>query len=148
MPRVKITIPGKTAQPYRFNLDHDAVKIGRAKDCDIIIEEPSVSSVHATMERVSGGYILKDQGSTNGITLDDDLMEIIDLRNGDDVKVGDVKFDYELSEDELDELDLEEFSAQEKKVASGEDEEQGEVAHDAKGGYFPTLLTSRPSPIT
>jgi len=88
MPRVSITIPDKNPQPYRFNLDHKKVTIGRSKDSDIIIDEPSVSGLHATMERVDGGYILRDRGSTNGITLDDELMQIIDLRNGDDVKVG------------------------------------------------------------
>ena len=115
MPRVKIAVPDRTPQPYRFNLDHKIVKIGRAPDCDIIIDEPSVSGHHATMKRVSGGYILQDEGSTNGITLDDKPMEIIDLRNGDDVKVGDAAFDYELSDDEQDQLDLEDFKSLERK---------------------------------
>lgn len=126
MPRVSITIPDKNPQPYRFNLDHKKVTIGRSKDSDIVIDEPSVSGLHATMERVEGGYVLRDRGSTNGISLDDDLMDIIDLRNGDDVKVGDVVFDYHLTEDEQTVLDEEEFHPHEKvksenKEASDED---------------------------
>ena len=117
MPRVAIIVPDQTPQPYRFALDRAKVSIGRGKDNDIIIDDPSVSGLHCTMERVSGGYILRDRGSTNSISLDDHDMEIIDLRNGDDVKVGDVVFEYTLSDDELDELDSEDFETHEKKKA-------------------------------
>ncbi|MDB4585038.1 FHA domain-containing protein, partial [bacterium] len=89
--------------------------IGRSADNDIVIDDTSVSSTHCTMDRVDGGYILRDKNSTNGISLDTDGMEVIDLRNGDDVKVGDVQFEYTLSDDELDSLDDEDFKALEKK---------------------------------
>jgi pSer/pThr/pTyr-binding forkhead associated (FHA) protein len=115
MPRVSITIPGKNSQPYRFKLDRNKVTIGRSADNDIVIDDPSVSSTHCTMERVDGGYILRDRNSTNGISLDDDEMEVVDLRNGDDVKVGDVKFEYSLANEELDTLDEENFKPNEKK---------------------------------
>jgi pSer/pThr/pTyr-binding forkhead associated (FHA) protein len=115
MPRVSITIPGKNSQPYRFKLDRNKVTIGRSADNDIVIDDPSVSSAHCTMERVDGGYILRDRNSTNGISLDDDEMEVIDLRNGDDVKVGDVQFEYSLADEELDTLDDEDFEPNEKK---------------------------------
>ncbi|MDB4318886.1 FHA domain-containing protein [Akkermansiaceae bacterium] len=115
MPRVSITIPGKNSQPYRFKLDRNKVTIGRSADNDIVIDDTSVSSTHCTMDRVDGGYVLRDKNSTNGISLDTDGMEVIDLRNGDDVKVGDVQFEYTLSDDELDSLDDEDFKALEKK---------------------------------
>lgn len=117
MPRVAITIPGKNSQPYRFQLDRKKVTIGRSSDNDIIIDCPSVSSLHCTMERVDGGYILRDRHSTNGITLDDDEMAVIDLRNDSDVRVGDVKFEYTLSDEELDELDDEDFTPLSKKAS-------------------------------
>ncbi|MDB4353879.1 hypothetical protein N9Z02_01105 [Akkermansiaceae bacterium] len=47
-------------------------------------------------------------------------MDIIDLRNGDDVKVGDVQFEYSLADDELDVLDDEDFKPKEKKKAAAE----------------------------
>ena len=117
MPRVSITIAGKNSQPYRFTLDRKKVSIGRGADCDIIIDCPSVSSLHCTMERVDGGYILRDRKSTNGITLDEEAMAVIDLRNNNNVKVGDVEFGYELSDEELDDLDEEEFAPHEKKMS-------------------------------
>ena len=115
MPRVSITVSGKNPQPYRFKLDRDAVKIGRASDNDIVIDCPSVSSHHATMNRVEGGYVLKDKNSTNGVKLDDTLMEVIDLKEGLDIQIGDVEFGYSLTDDESKELDKEDFVSQEKK---------------------------------
>jgi pSer/pThr/pTyr-binding forkhead associated (FHA) protein len=116
MPRVAITISGKSPQPYRFQLNTKKVSIGRSEDNDITIACPSVSSLHCTMERVDGGYILRDRHSTNGISLGDDDMAIIDLRNDSEIKVGDVKFEYTLSDEELDEIDDEDFVPQAKTV--------------------------------
>lgn len=121
MPRVSITIPEKTPQPYRFKLDRNKVTIGRSADNDIVIDDPSVSSAHCTMERIDGGYILRDRNSTNGISLHDDQMEVIDLRNGDDVKVGDVQFEYSLADEELDTLDEEDFKPNEKQKKAKDD---------------------------
>lgn len=109
MPRVVISIADKTPQPYRFDLDREKVTIGRSSSSDIVIDCPSVSGLHCTMERVDGGFILKDQGSTNGLKLNDEEMEIIDLRNDIDVFVGDAEFEYTLSDEELDDLDEEDF---------------------------------------
>jgi len=147
MPRVSITIAGKNSQPYRFTLDRKKVSIGRGADCDIVIDCPSVSSLHCTMERVDGGYILRDRKSTNGITLDEEAMAVIDLRNNNDVKVGDVEFGYELSDEELDDLDEEEFAPQEKKMS-----EVKEKAKKAKGPdnqkTLSKVVSGGPSPQT
>lgn len=74
------------------------------------------------MERVDGGYILRDRQSTNGIKLDEDEMAVIDLRNDSKVRVGDVKFDYTLSDEELDDLDDEEFVPHAKKAHEANEE--------------------------
>lgn len=107
MPRVTITVSEKTPQPYRFQLDRRSVTLGRGSENDIAIDSGSVSVKHAEMVRVDGGYELRDVGSTNGIKLDDERREVIRLRNGMSVKIGDVDFDFLLSEEELDALSQE-----------------------------------------
>ena len=102
MPRVLITVPEKNAQPYRFQLDRKVVSLGRGSDNDIVIESGSVSGKHAEMHRVEGGYQLKDLGSTNGIKVDGSRQKLVALRSGMSVKLGDVAFDFTLSEEELD----------------------------------------------
>jgi pSer/pThr/pTyr-binding forkhead associated (FHA) protein len=104
MPRVSITVHGKNTQPYRFSLDRKVVRLGRASDNDIVIDCRSVSSHHCEMRRLEGGYILEDLGSTNGIKLDDERMDIIDLANGLDLKVGDAVLEFELTAEEKDTL--------------------------------------------
>ena len=69
MPRVTITVPEKTAQPYRFHLDSEVVTLGRGSDNDIAIDSGSVSVKHAEMRRTVGCFELRDAGSTNGIKL-------------------------------------------------------------------------------
>lgn len=101
MPRVTITVPDKVAQPYRFQLDRKVVTLGRGSDNDIAIDCGSVSVRHAEMCRVEGGYELRDLGSTNGTKLDGERREVIPLRSGMNVKLGDVSFDFSLSEEEL-----------------------------------------------
>ncbi|MCX6875436.1 MAG: FHA domain-containing protein [Verrucomicrobia bacterium] len=104
MPRVTITVPDQIPQPYRFQLDRQVVKIGRGSENDIVVDCGSVSSKHAEMVRIEGGYELRDLGSTNGIKLDDQRREVIPLRDGAAVKLGDVAFDFRLSEEERDVL--------------------------------------------
>lgn len=100
MPRVTITVPEKTPQPYRFQLDRQSVTLGRGSENDIAIDSGSISVRHAEMLRVEGGYELRDLGSTNGIKLDEERMEVIPLRSGTSAKLGDVTFDFLLSDEE------------------------------------------------
>jgi pSer/pThr/pTyr-binding forkhead associated (FHA) protein len=104
MPRVTITVPDRNPQPYRFQLDRMKVQIGRGSDNDIVVDCGSVSVRHAVMERIEGGYQLRDLGSTNGIKLEGSAREVIPLRHGLSVKIGDVAFDFTLSDEEREAL--------------------------------------------
>lgn len=104
MPRVIITVPDKTPQPYRFQLDRQVVTIGRGSVNDIAIDCASVSVKHAEMVRIEGGYELRDLASTNGTKLDGERMDVVPLRNGSVAELGDVAFDFQLSDEEREEL--------------------------------------------
>lgn len=106
MPRVTITVPGGSPQPYRFQLDHKSVTIGRLEENDIRVDSASVSSRHAEMTRTDGGYELRDLGSTNGIKLDGKLVTHVALRDGMKVELGEVVFGFELSPEERAVLDM------------------------------------------
>ena len=115
MPRVTISEPGKTPQPYRFKLERETINIGRGSENDIIIECGSCSTHHCVMQRVDGGYTLKDANSTNGIKQEDTLMSVIDLFDGMEVLVGDVPLKFRLSDEEIEVLSEEEFTTHQKK---------------------------------
>lgn len=115
MPRIIITEPGKSPQPYRLKIERDTSRIGRGADNDIQIEAGSASTNHCVMKRVPGGFILEDLGSTNGIKVGDTLYSVIDLVDGTLIKIGDdVTLEFTLSEEELEALDSEEFQSQQK----------------------------------
>ncbi len=111
MPRITITVSDKTPQPYRFQLDRQTVTLGRGSENDIAIECGSVSVKHAEMQRVEGGYELRDVGSTNGIKQDGVSKAVIVLRSGVTATLGDVSFDFLLTDEEV------ELLAREKPVA-------------------------------
>lgn len=104
MPRVTITVPGKSPQPYRFQLDCNLVTLGRGSRNDIVIDCGSVSVSHAEMRRVEGGFELSDLASTNGIKLDGERCELVALHHGISLSLGDVLFVFQLSDEELEEL--------------------------------------------
>mgnify|MGYP001585504294 CR=1 FL=1 len=105
MPRIIITEPGKSPQPYRLKLDRNETRIGRGPENHIILEAGSASTNHCVMKRVDGGYILEDLNSTNGIKSNDIRYRIIDLSDGMIVKIGDdIDIEFTLSDDEINEL--------------------------------------------
>lgn len=52
-------------------LGQDRLLIGRSSECDLVLEEPTVSSRHARLTRMADGdYLLEDLGSRNDTYLD------------------------------------------------------------------------------
>lgn len=127
MPRVLITIPDGTPQPYRFDLSRRLVSLGRGADNDIVIDSGSVSLRHAEMVRHEDGYELRDLGSTNGLKLDGERRMSVPLEPGTTVLIGDVAFDFQLSEEEISELTG-------VPVATMEEEEEPVVIVTGSGG--------------
>ncbi len=151
MPRVTITVPDKNAQPYRFQLDREVVTLGRGSENDIAIDSGSVSVNHAEMRRVEGGYELHDVGSTNGIKLDGLRLLSIPLHNGAEVHIGDVAFDFMLTEEELETLATERpgsttqsFIVRDEEIAASGPKPARQpvtyVATSSGGGFGATLL--------
>jgi len=115
MPRITITEAEKTPQPYRLKLDREETSIGRGPDNAVILETPSASTHHCIMRRVSGGFILQDLNSTNGITFEDTRFEVIDLVNDMIIYMGEnVELHYSLDEEEIEALQAEEFQSYQK----------------------------------
>lgn len=64
------------------------VVIGRAEDCDIRINALSVSRHHVAIEPDEGDWIVRDLGSTCGMTLDGVKINRADVRDGLRVAIG------------------------------------------------------------
>jgi hypothetical protein len=67
MARLIIEQTGRSGSPGLFHpVDAFPLRIGRAPDNDIIVADPFVSPHHLTIEESDSGWIVTDQGSTNG----------------------------------------------------------------------------------
>ncbi|MGQ0505415.1 MAG: FHA domain-containing protein [Myxococcaceae bacterium] len=80
----------------------DQLTIGRLPDCELVVDQPSVSKRHAVL-RWNGeqkSCTVNDLGSTNGTYLNDSILvrrETL-LRDGDILSFGDVQFWYLLTD--------------------------------------------------
>lgn len=67
----------------------DRCLIGRTVQCDIILDEPSVSRRHALVWPRDGGILVEDLQSLNGVYLNNRRIESSELsRDGDFLLVG------------------------------------------------------------
>ena len=137
MPRVIITVPGASPQPYLFPLERKSVTLGRGSVNDIVMDCPSVSVRHAEMKRLEGGYEMRDLASTNGIKVHGEPRAVVVLHDGDTLKLGDVGFQFTLSDEEKEilgrERPLEEYPIIREPVIEPETPvlEEPEIALDA-----------------
>lgn len=66
----------------------DVVTVGRHPECDILLDDPSVSRRHVEIRRTGLGGILRDLDSANGTTVNDATALQCVLVDGDRVRVG------------------------------------------------------------
>jgi pSer/pThr/pTyr-binding forkhead associated (FHA) protein len=80
---------------HEHPLRGEITTIGRAVECDIVITSKRVSREHARLVRDGRRVMLEDLNSTNGTFLNDEhILEPMELRDGDVVSIGDVKFTF------------------------------------------------------
>jgi len=62
--------------------------VGRASDSDLLVDDPTVSSLHATLHRRDGDWVLRDEDSRNGTRVNGWRVEEATLHDGDLVQLG------------------------------------------------------------
>ncbi|MCA9978554.1 MAG: FHA domain-containing protein, partial [Anaerolineales bacterium] len=77
------------------DLSGEMTIVGRAVECDVVITSKRVSREHACIRRQGWRVFVEDLGSTNGTFLNDGrILEAMQLRDGDVIKIGDVLFTF------------------------------------------------------
>lgn len=67
--------------------------IGRDRECDLTIDDLTVSRIHAELERTADGWMLADLGSTNGTRVNGwRVRDAVRVRAGDLVRFGESEF--------------------------------------------------------
>lgn len=76
----------------------DLVRIGRAPDCDVIIDRQEISRHHAELLRIDAtSYELRDLGSTNGTQVNGVPIQTAMVVHGDEIRLGALPFRLLLS---------------------------------------------------
>ena len=78
--------------PREIALSRDEMTIGRGEECEAIILHSSLSREHARIKKVKQGYVLLDLQSKNGIYINGKKVAENLLRDGMQVRIGDVEF--------------------------------------------------------
>jgi FhaA, N-terminal domain/FHA domain len=82
-PRAFLNVGGK-----RHELSTDGVVLGRSREADITLEDPNVSRKHAEIRPENGTWWIVDLGSTNGVEVNGEKVDRIQLNNEDRVILG------------------------------------------------------------
>ncbi len=72
----------------RYSLGENPLVIGRGNDCEILINDHSVSRRHARIQPGADGYYAVDLQSTNGTYVNDIPASMCKLKDGDYLRVG------------------------------------------------------------
>ena len=68
--------------------------IGRSPDCDVFLDDVTVSRKHAVLVEKDGAFFIEDQGSLNGTFLNRKRIESGRLENGDELQIGKYKLSF------------------------------------------------------
>lgn len=94
-----VSAPVGTAAPRRhisqlvapdrsYSLEGQLVKVGRATDNDLLIDDRRVSRRHAELVQANGQWVIRDLGSTNGTAVNGRLVRESGLHDGDRISLG------------------------------------------------------------
>ena len=72
----------------RFFIEAESMSMGRDPDCDVFLNDVTVSREHARVFRKGPDYVIEDAGSLNGTYVNGVRVEIAPLHAGDVVQIG------------------------------------------------------------
>jgi hypothetical protein len=71
-----------------FKPSGERTRIGRSPDCEIFLDDVTVSRNHAVLLEKDGQFTVEDQGSLNGTFVNRKRIDSAQLAEGDEVQIG------------------------------------------------------------
>lgn len=91
MPYLKHCCNGDTLTVIELG---DRAVIGRHSECDILIDDPTISARHAQLVKGGDGYTVEDLNSTNGVRINGELVSRAALTEGSVFVLGAHAFEF------------------------------------------------------
>lgn len=83
-----------TAGRRMHDITAELVTVGRSPDCEIFLDDVTVSRAHAEITRGERSFRIRDVGSLNGTYVNRVRVDSVDLRNGDEIQIGKYRFKF------------------------------------------------------
>jgi hypothetical protein len=77
-----------------FPLEGERFSLGRGPECDVFLDDVTVSRKHAVITRGQDGFTIDDEGSLNGTYVNRRRVETATLEDGDEVQIGKYKLTF------------------------------------------------------
>jgi FHA domain/zinc-ribbon domain len=77
-----------------FDLAGERILVGRSPDCDIFLDDVTVSRKHAELTQQGGAWMIEDLGSLNGTFVNRRRVESGTLEDGDELQIGKYRLTY------------------------------------------------------
>lgn len=90
-PVLQITVVLGNGDRRAFEIASGHATVGRRADCDVVIDDPSVSRVHAEIVRTGDGWEIRDLDSLNGIEVEGRMVRSATLVERTPVGIGDAR---------------------------------------------------------
>jgi len=71
-----------------FHLEGERTTIGRSPDCDIFLDDVTVSRRHAVLIQRDGRFVIEDLGSLNGTFVNRRRTDSVELEDDDELQIG------------------------------------------------------------
>ena len=71
-----------------FVLSSAVTTIGRHAESTLVLDDITVSRRHSEIHKTDGRYLVKDAGSLNGTYVNQERVDVAELRQGDELQVG------------------------------------------------------------
>ncbi len=81
------------ADKSSYMLTRREMTIGRSEDRDIVLTDPASSRRHATLTFAGDHYHVRDEGSANGLVVNNEQTREAPLRHGDRLIIGETEFE-------------------------------------------------------
>ena len=93
IPYLRVIAPDGRSDDYP--LHQDKVTIGRGPENDISIHDAKVSRDHALITKKGNIYVLTDLGSFNGTLVNNEYVNSVELKHGDEIKIASGKLIFQ-----------------------------------------------------